>query len=279
MFRNLYFLVDDFADFNFNDFLDRFEEVPEDYLQTRIERNQQEGEHIEPYFEPIIPLTLSPNSCNAFFRSHPRVPASERDYYLSKLFQFLFLPAKLRFSPTFDEERAIRDRLEGFLDGLGDEILQDLSRFDWWSFYEGACELDLDTVFAELPTHLPGAVRPTESVDSSRPPPRKRGPKADIDNHLKVWAIVERYGTDWKWEENRHKLENLVAALDEANIPVPKPRSERWLRAPQSWGRALEYDPELVIKNIDYRVTAARQYLQEQAAVELLESSETSDKK
>lgn len=276
-FRNLYFLVDDFADFNFNDFLDRFEEVPEDYLQGRIESNQQEGEHIEPYFDPIIPLTLSPNSCSAFFRSHPRVPASERDYYLSKLFQFLFLPIKLRFNPSFDDERALRHRLEAFLNDLGDETLQDLSGFDWWSFYEGACDLDLDTVFAELPTHLPGAARPTESVDSSRLLPRKRGPKSDIENHLKVLAIVERYGPDWMREENRHKLERLVAELDEANIPVPKPRSERWLRPPQSWSRALEYDPELVIKNIDYRVTAARRYLQEQAAVELLESPETSD--
>lgn len=83
-FENLYFRYDAFRDHNFNTFLDRLEPVPEEYIEARIREAVLAGKEIEPYFGPIIPLTLSPKSCASFIRTHPQLPISDRDYYFEQ---------------------------------------------------------------------------------------------------------------------------------------------------------------------------------------------------
>jgi len=248
VFRNLYFLVSSFRDFNFCDFLDYLEEVPESYLRVQI-AGEYDGEPVEPYFEPIIPLTLHPDACAAFFRSHPHVPASERDYYLSKAFQFVWLPLEIRFGLSSWRDFEPRDRIEVALDQAPDEELPNLWRIEPWDFLDLGRSGTLEEILGELPSFLAGA--------RSKPPAGKksgRGRKPDIENHLKLLRVIEPFGDEWRRDEDA--LCEAATAADRQGIPVPT----RWAYGDppaRSWERGVEVDRERAIKAIEYRLQQA----------------------
>ena len=114
-FRNLFFRrFTPLRDHNFSDFLDRLDEVKEVFLEAKFREGYREGT-IEPYFDPVIPLSLSPTSCLSFLRAYAKWPITERDYYLSKLFQYLYLPIEIRYGIDYHDEDRVRRRLEGIL--------------------------------------------------------------------------------------------------------------------------------------------------------------------
>ena len=154
MFHNLYFLEPEFADFNFCDFLGRFEKVGELYVKARLEE-QFRREQIEPYFWPIIPLTLQSGSCGSFLRAHSGLPITDRDYYLSKLFQFLYLAITIGFALDFNGAEVLRGYLEDRLDKIPDDLLPQLHLFDWQAFLDDVTELDQDRSLGALPKHFP----------------------------------------------------------------------------------------------------------------------------
>ena len=53
---------------------------------------------------------------------------------------------------------------------------------------------------------------------------RKRGPKADSENHEKVASIIKPYGEHWTTDEN---LMEICDELDRQNIPAPKTWARR----------------------------------------------------
>jgi hypothetical protein len=73
----------------------------------------------------IFERTLNPTCCEAFFRVYPGLNAVDRDYYLSKLFQFLASAMAAVGLWEFQES------LESALDQIQPEILQNVhKRFD-----------------------------------------------------------------------------------------------------------------------------------------------------
>jgi len=84
--------------------------------------------------------------------------------------------------------------------------------------------------------------------------PRKRGPKADLENHAKVVKIIARFGETWTVEDN---LREICEALDADKVPVPKTWAARTDGKSRSWRRAFENYPYLVIKAIKDRCKMA----------------------
>lgn len=245
MFQNLYFLSDPaFRNFNFSDFWSEsparapFESVPEEYIEARIrESYAPDSKPPEPYFYSILPFTLSERCCKAFLRSNPGLPITERDYYLSKLFQFLYRPliesAPIDWSGT-DEIAAL---LCAFLDQLPDRVVSELSKFDWQGFYQDTWLYEPLEVINRLPQHLPRDL----SLTAGRAP-RKHGFDPDMENHVKVAGVVTTHGPDWKQD-----LPQICAELDDLGVPHP----EEWA----GWSSALETGKqERVIKAIQYRL-------------------------
>ena len=92
-----------------------------------------------------------------------------------------------------------------------------------------------------------------QQAAKAQKPQRKRGPKPDLDNHLKVAALIRRYGDDWILDDN---LLEISEKLDELGIPVPKTWPSRKDGRSHTWTRGFHNYPNLVIKAIKDRLKA-----------------------
>jgi hypothetical protein len=160
LFRNIYFSCKSFRDHNWNDFSGDLRHDEELYIEAELRRSycanpREPGP--EPYFYKILPVTLTPDSCESFLRS-TSLPIAARDYYLSKLFQFLHVPLVMKFRLENDPSEVSKP-LEEFLDGISPECTERLAEFDWSEFYEDTLRYDLREVLRRLPLHLPVAKR------------------------------------------------------------------------------------------------------------------------
>ena len=90
MFRNLFFQSRLFRDFNFTDCLGRVESVSNRSLSHQIRAAYNAGPP-DPCFVDTIALSLRMETSARFLKSVD-LPLEPRDYLLSKLFQFLYLP-------------------------------------------------------------------------------------------------------------------------------------------------------------------------------------------
>jgi hypothetical protein len=168
---------------------------------------------------------------------NPGLPIIERDYYLSKLFQFLYRPLVERAHLEWSKTDEIAAGLRNFLDQLPAPLVCELSRFDWPGFYEDTWLYEPREVLQRLPQHLPSDM----SQDVSRTQ-RKHGFDADMENHLKVAAVAKEYGPEWKGN-----LPQICVKLDDLEVP----HAEQWV----GWRSALETGKQdLVIKAIQYRL-------------------------
>lgn len=158
MFHNLYPFCKPFRDHNWNDFFDDLQQDKEDYIEQQL-RDGYGGDGPEPCFYYIFPLTLSPPACDSFLRS-TNLPIVARDYYLSKLYQFLYVPLRIQFH--LDHRDSVPDKLKEFLDGIPAGYLERLAEFDWGGFYQDSFDYDLEEVLRRLPSHLP--LRKAKSV-------------------------------------------------------------------------------------------------------------------
>jgi hypothetical protein len=153
LFRNIYFSCKPFRDHNWNDFSGDLRQDQEPYIEIEFRRCYAGPSGPEPYFYKILPVTLTPESFESFLRS-ANLPIAARDYYLSKLFQFLYVPLVLKFRLE-DNPTEVRQRLEEFLDGIPPEYTERLGEFDWSEFYDDTLCYDLHEVLRRLPLHLP----------------------------------------------------------------------------------------------------------------------------
>jgi hypothetical protein len=159
LFRNIYFSSKSFRDHNWNDFFGDLRQDEEPYIEAALRRSYADPREPgpEPYFYKILPVTLTAESCESFLRSSS-LPIAARDYYLSKLFQFLHVPLVLKFGLENDPTQVSKP-LEEFLDGISPECTEKLAEFDWSEFYEDTLRYDLPEVLRRLPLHLPVAQR------------------------------------------------------------------------------------------------------------------------
>ena len=84
-------------------------------------------------------------------------------------------------------------------------------------------------------------------------PKTKRGPKARIEFHLAVAAVVHSFEPKWK-----DHLEQIARKLDRQKKMTPA--SSAWAKRERpalSWTRALEYYPDVVVKVLDYSLEKA----------------------
>ena len=90
-FENLYRLVPLFEAHNWTTFLGRAERFDGHGLALTVGDAFKSGDlrELDPYWLDIIKSTLAPACCTAFFRTSPQLPFVERDYYLSKIFQYI----------------------------------------------------------------------------------------------------------------------------------------------------------------------------------------------
>jgi len=168
LFHNIYFSCKPFRDHNWNDFFGDLRQDEEAYLEAALRRSYDHPEdpEPEPYFYRILPVTLASGSCESFLRL-TSLPIAARDYYLSKLFQFLHVPLVLKFGLENDP-RQVSEPLEEFLDGIPADCTERLAEFDWSAFYEDTQRYDLDEVLRRLPGHLPVAKREPSSEKMTR---------------------------------------------------------------------------------------------------------------
>jgi len=83
---------------------------------------------------------------------------------------------------------------------------------------------------------------------------RKRGPKADTENHEKVVRIVGAYGETWTTDDN---LLEICEELDKQEVPVSKTWATRSDGVARTWSRGRHHYQHLVIKAIKDRISAA----------------------
>ena len=143
----------------------------------------------EPYIQETLRFTLSAGCCASFFRTNPELPTVERDYYLSKLFQYIWVPLRVQFDlPVDRDDREIYffgnneedpgPLIEELLDTIPNELLSLSYGFDWYDevlleVYQNARHHDLKTVLKGLQTRLQKIVRP--KTVSHRSPRTKKG--------------------------------------------------------------------------------------------------------
>lgn len=98
-FNNLYFSGGPaFRNHNFADFLDGVDQRTERSIVLEIRRHYEDPRGgLSPHIAATYWFTLSPQTCSSFLRANPALPVSERDFCLSKLFQFLYLPLTVRY--------------------------------------------------------------------------------------------------------------------------------------------------------------------------------------
>lgn len=255
-----------FRDHNFSNFYadfpgGRIEEVSHDWILASVRKSYEDRDGLEPYFDSILPYTLSPKCCASFLRAYSNLPVDQRDYYLSKLFQFIYLTLEVRFSLQGAAEMEVKEKVQDLLDRVPDELLPPLGDEHVWErvwelIYHDTRSLRLRAVLDRLPEHLKTVLHGTRNA-KTRPEKelsrRRRGPKPDMESHRKVAQIVGRCGPNW---QDQTVLEKVCRALDKSKIP-PSKSWEKWSPAALSWERALQNHPEHVIKAIAYRLQKA----------------------
>jgi hypothetical protein len=188
------------------------------------------------------------------------LPVDERDYYLSKLFQFMYLTLQVRFNPQGASEMAVKGRVQNLLDGVPDELLPPQEEEHAWErfwelFYHDTQALQLRAVLDRLPEHLKTVFHGTRNIPTGpeKALRRRRGPKPDMENHRKVAQVVSRCGPEW---QDKAALNKICGTLDRKKIPAPKSWA-KWTPAVRSWEPVSLYRRECVIKAIDYRLQKA----------------------
>jgi hypothetical protein len=104
----------------------------------------------------------------------------------------------------------------------------------------------------EEPGEPPQEILAEPRRELTEKPPRRHGPRADIDRHNQIAAVVRPYGDSWKDEEN---LQKIAEKLDQERIPPPQAWA-KWARSQaRSWRKGLEFNRERFIKVIQYRLS------------------------
>lgn len=203
---------------------------------------------IEPYFDPILPMTFSMRCGISFIRANPSLPISRRDFFLSKLLQFVIEALKAKFG---DERTGdMENRLHEILDRVPADRIPPDSRVDWvglwWDTYWDCHDCP---AYGDVLGHL--EIRIEKLLADPMPPDRRPGPKPDAAYHRTIRTAVEAYerrGRPWK-----EHLKSLCAELDRRGVAAHIGRERR---QSSTWGAKLQSPegPRKVIKSIEHSI-------------------------
>ena len=131
-----------FREHNFTYFLGNLDRVAEDWIKGAFAERFRTNDW-EPEIAATFEFSLSERACRSFLRLHPGLPAIERDYYLSKLFQYL----KLSVDEALKHDAASSDDPNGWarkielyrtieetLDDIEVSLIAHFPHFDWFAF-------------------------------------------------------------------------------------------------------------------------------------------------
>jgi len=203
----------------------------------------------DPCFVDTISFSLRMETAARFLKSVD-LPLEPRDYLLSKLFQFLYLPLKIQNQLDEPDALPLRRRLELWLDGLPETAVARLHGFDWPAFFGDSNRLDRPEVLAGIDRYLPAVRRKRRRS----PWMGRRGPVPDVDAYQSVALAVRSVGEGWT---RRPGLNQLVERLDEMQYPTP-PSWSKLAPPATSWRSAAEAHPKRVVKILKYRLNRLR---------------------
>lgn len=259
MFKNLYQQRDaSFRDHNYSDFWngmgggDAVEKVSSDEIEVMLARSFQpvsgrpyRFEGLEPDFCPIILMTLSELCCESFLRSHAELPIEPRDYYLSKLFQFV----QQLWTARYGIEKAVRfsSRLHESLDEIPADRLQDSDWYQFWSDCHDDCVAEDEMEAAS--DLFQGRIRVVVKARGDDRSKRRSGPKVDSHRLRLISKVIThwtRNDADW-----RDALGDVCSTLDRSGISA---WDGRGAKVSTSWSDKLKTagSPDKIRKQIQY---------------------------
>ena len=196
MFINLTFAVPTFAQHNFSLLQGQLRKEPDPSWD--VEDALRSSFSYVPGLVETLSHTLSPECYASFIRANPELPITERDYFLSKLFQF-FYQSLLDEADNAPHWHTARETLEGLLDGAFPEASPnpwaDLSKLDWPRFFRGYRDSSLESLVANIASYIPTQATPS-----------KPSPAQVIDSLRK-----ER---DWTMEQLAHEAGMNIKQLN-----------------------------------------------------------------
>ena len=167
MFRNLYSLPR-FTDHNFNDSTGILhqEQGPGPHVGEAFRIRRPYRPH--PYLLSTLSCTLSPLCCASFLRANPALPITERDYYLSKLFQFLRVACMDELADPSDYGPAADDLAKVLDEALpdGSHHFANLWLLHWQKLFDDYVHYDVISLAEKIAAYLPAP------RDSRMPAPR-----------------------------------------------------------------------------------------------------------
>lgn len=266
MFKNLFSLSGSrFNDHNFTDYGnldyggDSLRQITSDEILEMLKVSfrpdpERPGSTLDlpPKFLGTLRLTLAEVCYNSFIRANPATPIYPRDYYLSKVFQFVYLLLVARF----DYETVIHSRqsLHRVLDQLQSTHMPPDTRISLadllWESYSGCLVYERPPrVLVLLRRFLRNALNPPEPGSQ----PGTRGPARDTKNQQLIWETTERCtpeGCTKKGKALRKYLPQICAQLDGKEVPASNGRGQK---TTMRWSEKLELPggPEKVCKAIE----------------------------
>lgn len=126
MFRNLFRQSADFRNYNHWEFPETFEPISEAYLREQVRRRFDFAEPLDPTCKETFSHSLKRGSCELFRREHSRWPIIDRDYYLSKTFQFVFITLVEAFNLDEGDAYEVEQRVAHVVNGIPDNWLSNL---------------------------------------------------------------------------------------------------------------------------------------------------------
>lgn len=182
-FQNLYVLSKEFRDYNLSLMLDTLSYENEARLELLFNMAYGPESDFDPELEDLIECTLSKEACAGYMR-RTREPIIERDYYLSKLYQFIWMPVAAKLNCGGMEgvlleghRHAIEAGLSSALDKLGDGEKVALS-FDWKRLYYDLSRTKPERVLSNLLSYF-----------FAEPERRRETPKQVIDRQRGTRSI------------------------------------------------------------------------------------------
>ena len=125
-----------FKDYNFNYFFGELESVSDEDIAAQFRARIRNEDGWDPnVLGATLEFTLSERVCESYFRDVVGIPATKRDFYLSKLFQFIALSieATIVDRSQHDVHRfGVLVDVEDKLDEIPDPVLNQVQEFDLW---------------------------------------------------------------------------------------------------------------------------------------------------
>ncbi len=243
MFVNLYFNLDaNFRDYNFSYFLEQLQKVPESDIEAMFREKFRGGKNWDPNnLGAIIEFTLSEGVCDSFLRDVKDVPATRRDFYLSKLCQFVVLSVNAAIGDDIEiriRANSLRYIMEDALDAIPNTLLPDLHGLDLWQFQK-----DIGFVngrprpLAELEASLMRFLEPYLSREEEYTEDQTYGAEQLIDRRRQLFLTYKTTGR------------TAASIYNHSEVKVDKSDFYRWLRGELP-------DSSAMTKKIEHRIQA-----------------------